>query len=61
VIGKKDAKPRGDAPFANDELKKRLKEIASDAGVERECNARNRANFVQRVDCRQRFFMWTEF
>ncbi len=52
-IGKKDAKSTGDAPFANDEMEKRLeaklraKQVLSETATLKE----SCVNFVQRVDC----------
>src|SRR5438445_11158060 len=52
-IGKKDAKPTADAPFANDEVEKRLdaklramQVLSETATLKESC-----VNFVQRVDC----------
>jgi hypothetical protein len=52
-IGKKDAKPTGDAPFANDELEKRLETklramqvLGATATLKESC-----VNFVHRMDC----------
>jgi hypothetical protein len=52
-IGKKDAKPTGEAPFASDELEKRLETklramqvLSATATLKESC-----VNFVQRVDC----------
>jgi hypothetical protein len=52
-IGKKDAKPNGDSPVANDELDKKLETklramqvLGADATLKQAC-----VNFLQRVDC----------
>jgi hypothetical protein len=52
-IGKKDAKPTGDAPVVNDELDKRLETklramqvLNADATLKESCK-----NFLERVDC----------